>query len=118
MQGGVYDHNLRAVDGVGLTEIEMDSVITMVSVYVQGTARAAAEMATSVRDTGQTDAEWWSDYAPLLEKVFDPVKYPVAARVGQVAGETYQAAYDPKHGFEFGLARILDGVAALIDSRT
>ena len=112
-----YDHNLRAVDGVGLTEVEMDSVLTMVQVYVQGTARAAVEMATTVRDTGVTDDEWWSAYSPLLAKVFDPAKFPVAARVGKVAGETYQAAYDPKHGLEFGLARILDGVAALIGSR-
>jgi AcrR family transcriptional regulator len=112
-----YDHQLRAVDGVGLTELEMDSVVSMVAVYVQGTARAAAEAARSASDTGVTDDEWWSTYAPLLEKVFDPEKYPVAARVGQVAGETYQSAYDARHGFEFGLARILDGVAALIASR-
>jgi AcrR family transcriptional regulator len=113
----VYDHSLRAIDGIGLTELEMDLVVNIVSVYVQGSARAAAQAATSTSDTGQTDAEWWSVYAPLLEKVFDPEKYPVAARVGEVAGETYQSAYDAKHGFEFGLARILDGVAALIDSR-
>jgi AcrR family transcriptional regulator len=114
----VYDHQLRAVDGIGLTELEMDSVVSMVGVYVQGTARAAVEASASVRDTGQTDDEWWSDYAPLLEKVFDADKYPVAARVGAVAGETYQSAYDARHGFEFGLARILDGVAALVRSRT
>ncbi len=112
-----YDHQLRAVDGIGLTELEMDSVVSMVGVYVQGTARAAVEAASSAQDTGQTDDEWWSVYAPLLEKVFDAEKYPVAARVGAIAGETYQSAYDPKHGFEFGLARILDGVAALINSR-
>lgn len=112
-----YDHQLRAVDGIGLTELEMDSVVSMVGVYVQGTARAAAEAASSVQDTGQTDAEWWSTYSPLLEKVFDPEKYPVAARVGEIAGETYQSAYDAKHGFEFGLARILDGVESLINSR-
>jgi hypothetical protein len=112
-----YDYNLRAVDGIGLTELEMDSVVNMVAVYVQGSARAAAEAENSQRDTGQTDAEWWSTYAPLLEQVFDPVKYPVAARVGEVAGETYQSAYDARHGFEFGLARILDGVAALVSSR-
>jgi AcrR family transcriptional regulator len=112
-----YEHNLRAVDGIGLTELEMDSVVSMVGVYVQGTARAAVEAATSASDTGVTDAEWWSVYGPLLDKVFDPEKYPVSARVGAVAGETYQSAYDAKHGFEFGLARILDGVAALIDSR-
>ncbi|MCA1656012.1 MAG: TetR/AcrR family transcriptional regulator C-terminal domain-containing protein, partial [Pseudonocardiaceae bacterium] len=72
---------------------------------------------TSVRDTGQTDAEWWATYSPLLAKVFDPAKHPVAARVGEIAGQTYQSAYDAKHGFEFGLARILDGVAALITTR-
>jgi AcrR family transcriptional regulator len=112
-----YDYNLRAVDGIGLTELEMDSVVSMVAIYVQGTARAAAEAASSPADTGQTDAEWWETYAPLLEKVFDAEKYPVAARVGEVAGETYQSAYDAKHGFEFGLARILDGIAALISTR-
>jgi AcrR family transcriptional regulator len=113
-----YDHQLRAVDGIGLSELEMDSVINMVSVFVQGAARAAAEAATSTQDTGVTDDEWWSTYAPLLEKVFDAEKYPVAARVGSVAGETYQSAYDANHGFEFGLARILDGVEALIRSRS
>ncbi len=112
-----YEHQLRAVDGIGLTELEMDSVVNLVSVYVQGSARAAAEAATSMQDTGVSDAEWWSVYGPLLEKVFDPEKYPVSARVGQIAGETYQSAYDAKHGFEFGLARILDGVAVLIAAR-
>ena len=113
-----YEHNLRAVDGIGLTELEMDSVVSMVGVYVQGTARAALEASMSTRDTGVTDAEWWSVYGPLLEKVFDAEAYPVAARVGDIAGQTYQSAYDAKHGFEFGLARILDGIEALITSRT
>jgi AcrR family transcriptional regulator len=112
-----YDHQLRAVDGIGLTELEMDSVVSMVGVYVQGTARAAIEAAASTRDTGVTDAEWWSVYGPLLEKVFDPEKYPVAARVGEIAGQTYQSAYDARHGFEFGLVRILDGVEALVRER-
>ena len=96
----------------------MDSVVNMVSVFVQGAARAAAEAATATRDTGVTDAEWWSTYGPVLETVFDAEKYPVAARVGAVAGETYQSAYDANRGFEFGLASILDGVAALIDGRS
>jgi AcrR family transcriptional regulator len=112
-----YDYNLRAVDGIGLTELEMDSVLNLVHVFVQGAARTSIEAAASASDTGQTDAEWWADYAPLLEKVFDAEKYPVAARVGAVAGEAYQSAYDPEHGFRFGLVRILDGVEALVVSR-
>jgi AcrR family transcriptional regulator len=112
-----YDYDLRAVDGIGLSELEMDSVVSLVSVYVQGAARVAVEAARSEQDTGMSDADWWAAQGPLLEKVFDAERYPVAARVGAIAGETYQAAYDPVHGFEFGLTRVLDGIATLIDSR-
>jgi hypothetical protein len=41
--------------------------------------------------------------------VFDPARFPTAARVGPAAGAAYQAAYDPEHAFAFGLERILDG---------
>ncbi len=112
-----YDRDLRAVDGIGLTDLEMDSVVSMVSVYVQGAARTAVDAAGSERDTGMTDAEWWDTYGPLLAKVFDASRYPLAARVGAAAGEANQSAYDPEHGFEFGLARILDGIEALVRSR-
>ncbi len=112
-----YDRDLRAVDGIGLSDLEMDSVVNLVAVFVQGAARTAVEAASSAADTGQTDEEWWSTYGPLLEKVFDARRYPVAARVGAAAGETHQSAYDPEHGFRFGLARLLDGIEALVSSR-
>jgi AcrR family transcriptional regulator len=112
-----YDRDLRAVDGIGLTDLEMDSVVNMVSVYVQGAARTAVDAADSEQDTGMTDAEWWETYGPLLAKVFDASRYPVAARVGAAAGEANQSAYDPVHGFEFGLERVLDGVEKLVEAR-
>jgi hypothetical protein len=112
-----YDRDLRAVDGIGLTDLEMDSVVSAVAVFVQGAARAAVEAAGSEQVTGQSDTQWWETYAPLLEKVFDPTRHPTAARVGAAYGETYQSAYDVEHGFRFGLERILDGVEMLIRSR-
>lgn len=112
-----YDHELRAVDGIGLTDLEMDSVVNLVHVFVQGAARTAIDAAASARDSGVTDAEWWDTYGPLLANVFDAEKYPVAARVGAVAGEAYQSAYDPEHGFRFGLDRLLDGIEALVVAR-
>ena len=57
-----------------------------------------------------TDEQWWGASAPHLSRVFDPGRYPTAARVGATAGEAYGAAYDFEHGFEFGLQRILDGI--------
>jgi AcrR family transcriptional regulator len=108
-----YDYELRAVDGVGLTDIEMDLVVTMVNDYVHGAVRSALA-AAALADSDTSDVEWWEEVAPLLERVYDPARFPVATRVGSAAGEEYNAAIDPDRAFEFGLARILDGVAALI----
>lgn len=113
-----YDHELRAVDGVGLTDVEMDSVVSLLAGHVEGAARRSIEATQAERRTGMTDLEWWEAHAPLLEKVLDLERYPVAARVGTAAGEEYGAASDPARAFEFGLQRILDGIAALIDSRS
>jgi len=110
-----YDRDLRAIDGSGLTDIQMDAVISLVIGFVQSTARAAVDVALAEQRTGLTDRQWWEAHAPLVEKVFDPLRYPLAARIGAAAGEANQAAYDPQQAFDFGLARILDGVAALID---
>jgi AcrR family transcriptional regulator len=112
-----YDYQLAAVEGTGLTDIEMDLVVTLVTDYVHGAVRGALAAASLPKDTGKTDDEWWAEIAPQLEKVYDAERFPLATRVGAAAGEEYQAALDPARAFEFGLARILDGVAALIERR-
>jgi AcrR family transcriptional regulator len=112
-----YDYELRAVAGLGLSEAEMDSVIGLVVGYTQGAARVAVEMGQAERHTGMTDKQWWETHGPLLARVFDPSRYPLAARVGEAAAAEYGSAYNPEYAFEFGLARILDGVAALIGER-
>ncbi|EHR52632.1 transcriptional regulator [Saccharomonospora marina XMU15] len=109
-----YDRDLRAVAGIGLTSIEMDLVVTLVVNYVHGAARGAVEYAQAERATGIADEEWWRRYEPLLTKVFDAEKFPVAAEVGAAAGQEYGAA-DPARAFEFGLERLLDGVAVLVE---
>lgn len=113
-----YDYELRAVEGIGLTDVEMDSVVSLVLGYVEGAARRSVEMSQAEQRTGISDEQWWRAVAPLLEAVFDPERYPTAARVGAAAGAAYGAAYDPDHAFEFGLQRVLDGIAALVDARS
>jgi AcrR family transcriptional regulator len=112
-----YEYELRAVEGIGLTDLEMDSVVTLVVGFVHGEARGMVDAAQVVRRTGMTDDEWWAASAPLLEKLVDYRQYPVASRVGSAAGEAYGAAGDPRHAFEFGLQRILDGVEVLVQGR-
>jgi len=112
-----YEYELRTVDGIGLTDIEMDSVLTLVLGHAEISARRAVDAAQTVEQSGLTDEEWWGASAPLLEQLVDGSRYPVAGRVGTAAGEAYNAASDPQHEFAFGLERVLDGVQALLDSR-
>ncbi|MGN9811730.1 TetR/AcrR family transcriptional regulator [Micromonospora sp. BQ11] len=112
-----YEYELRAVDGIGLTDLEMDAVVTLVGGFVHGAVRSAVEAAQAAARTGMTEQQWWQAHAPYLEKALDPRRFPLAARVGTAAGQEYQAAADPDRAFDFGLARILDGVETLVRDR-
>ena len=112
-----YDVELRAIDGIGLTDLEMDDVLTLVAGYVHGAARGAADAAAAEQSTGMSDVQWWYAHVPFLERIMDVRRYPTAARVGSAAGEAHQAAYNPRHAFEFGLSCVLDGVEKLVNGR-
>lgn len=112
-----YEHELTAVEGVGLSDVEMDGVVNLVVGHAQNCARAVADAERTQRDSGLTDEQWWQAWAPKLEKVLDTGRYPTAARVGEAVGAQFRAAYNPEHGFEFGLQRILDGIGDLIAER-
>jgi AcrR family transcriptional regulator len=109
-----YEAELRPLDGLGLSDIEMDAALTLVLTHVDGCARTRVMMDQTVRETGQTDVEWWLDVAPELDRLTDSSHFPVSSRVGMAAGETYQAAGNPEFVFTFGLERILAGIAELI----
>lgn len=111
-----YDFELGALDGIGLTDLEIDTLLSAVLAYVNGAAQTVVDAAQAPAQTGQTDDQWWEAQAPLLEKVFDAERWPVAARVGQAAGEAYGAG-NPEDAFEFGLQRLLDGIAAFVSTR-
>jgi hypothetical protein len=112
-----YEYELRAIADIGLTELEMDSIVTLVADHVEGAARRAVDAALAEQRTGMSDREWWDAHAPILSQVFDPARSPTATRVGAAAGEAHQAAYNPEHAFEFGLQRVLDGIEAFIARR-
>jgi AcrR family transcriptional regulator len=113
-----YEHELSALDGLGLSDIEMDAALTYVLGFVQGWARTAADARATQDDSGMNDEQWWAANAPLLAQILDTDTYPTAARVGSAAGAAQRGAYSAAHAFEFGWARVLDGLAALIDDRT
>ena len=112
-----YERELRELEGIGLNEIEMDSVVGLINGYVEGAVARAVAGEETERRTGITDEQWWRAHAPVLSRIADVELFPTAARVGAIAGAAHGSAYDPLHGFEFGLARVLDGIDVLVRSR-
>lgn len=111
-----YEHELGAFDGLGLSDLEMDAALTYVLGFVTAVVRIAIDSKTAGLDSGVTDQAWWERAEPLLAKVFDPAKFPLAARIGAAAGQAHAGAYSAEHAYEFGLARVLDGLAPVIDT--
>jgi AcrR family transcriptional regulator len=109
-----YDAELAAVDGLGLTDIDMDLVVGLVDDYVRGVAKGAVEAAEAQARTGLSDQQWWETYGPLLTDVLDPARYPTAVRVGAAAGAEYGATHDPGRSFRFGLQRVIDGIGIFV----
>jgi AcrR family transcriptional regulator len=112
-----YEYELSAFDGLGLDDVTIDDCLTYLLSFIQASARAAADAREAQRDSAMNDEQWWAAHAPLLARVFDESAYPTAARVGAAAGAAHGSAHSPGHAYDFGLRRVLDGLAALIDSR-
>ncbi|MFD7659593.1 TetR/AcrR family transcriptional regulator [Actinosynnema sp. NPDC059797] len=112
-----YERELAVIEGIGLTDVEMDAVITLVHTHVEGVARRRVEADRAVRRTGIDDEQWWRQVQPAIEAVFDPSRFPISARVGQAAGQAHRSAHNPEHAYAFGLDRLIQGVAALIAER-
>ena len=66
-----YEVELRAVDGLGLTEVEMDLLVTLVNGFVRGSVTGVHEKADAERATGITEAQWWAATEPYVAAVFD-----------------------------------------------
>lgn len=111
-----YEHELRALEGLGLDDVLMDASLTYLLSFVQAWARAAADARAVQRDTAMDDSEWWAARGPLLARVLDEAAYPIAARVGSAAGRAHSSAYNPTYSYAFGLERVLAGLSQLIDS--
>lgn len=110
-----YEFALRAVDGLGLSPVEMDMMVTTIGALAAGAARPQAQ-AKKVREaTGLSDDQWWYTIEPYLStRDFSP--YPVSNRIGPIIGELYGLG-DPDMSFKFAIERMLDGFAVLIERK-
>ena len=63
-----YEAELRPLDKLGLSDLEMDATLTLILTHIEGCARAMIALKQTQQDTGMTDAEWWVTQAPLLDR--------------------------------------------------
>lgn len=103
-----YEHELRAFDGLDLTDLDRDAALAHLLAFVAAHAREgrAALEARAVLD----DQRWWAVAGPLLGEVLDPTAFPTAVRVGEAVGAAYGSAAEPQRAWRFGLAVVLDGL--------
>jgi AcrR family transcriptional regulator len=104
-----YDHELRAFDGTPLTDLERDAALT----FVLDFTRASAPLLLPARQDDSFAAAWEASAERLGAYLGDA--FPVARRVGTAAGESMGAPYSGRHAWEFGLGRVLAGLAALVE---
>ena len=102
-----YEIELRAVDGMGLSEVQMDLLVTLLDGFVRGAFGSTAQAGVSRRDGGDPA----DSYA---RQVLDPDRFPTAARIASAAGEQLPDVDAPDRSFEFGLERLLDGIGVLM----
>jgi AcrR family transcriptional regulator len=110
-----YEWQLTAVDGLGLGDVEMDQTVVLLDGLAATAARSVHDVLAAERRSGLTELEWWEANAEALGEVMAGHSFPLAGRVGQAAGELYQAAQDPERQFRFGLARVVDGLLAYLE---
>ncbi|MBB1243401.1 TetR/AcrR family transcriptional regulator [Streptomyces durbertensis] len=113
------EYGLRALRGSGLDAGERLGVLTLLSEYVRGEAAVAADLAAAAREAGLSPAHMNAAYGRLLAGLADRERFPEVNAVldagvleaGGDGGTPSEAGED----FDFGLERVLDGVAALVD---
>ncbi|WP_328722029.1 TetR/AcrR family transcriptional regulator C-terminal domain-containing protein [Streptomyces sp. NBC_00247] len=101
---------LQALDGRGLDRQTHFTIHVTLFNYVRGTAINIEPEAVAEEFTGLTSDEWMDTQKPQLRQAFSAGAFPTLERI---TGAGYD--FDLDMLFEFGLQRLLDGFATLID---
>lgn len=108
------EYGLASLRDTGLDEGAKLSVMLLVSGYVRNDATLGASLAEAWQESAAVQ-EMMMAYPKLLARVTDPERFPAITAL--IASGVMDGPDDPDDEFAFGLERVLDGVAALVDQR-
>ncbi len=109
-----FEDALACMAGTGLTEARKASVVMLLSGYIRNVAATEADVLAAVLASGLSPDEWMASYPRMLAQLTDARRFPALTAFIE-AGVSDQAD-EPDTEFIFGLDRILDGIAILIES--
>ena len=109
-----FENALACMAGTGLSEARKASVIMLLAGYVRTLATTEADIGAAIRASGLAPSQWMAAYPRMLAELADPARFPALARF--IAAGVFEAEDGPDDEFSFGLDRILDGVAVLIEA--
>lgn len=107
-----FEMYMTGLADTGLTDQEKVAVISTVDAYTVGLCRYHIFSLQAEERTGMSDEEFWAAQEPVLIKAMETGNYPTLSRLSD---DAFAQSYEQT--FEFGLQRILDGIAVLIDDR-
>lgn len=107
-----YDRELHAFDETRLSDVERDAALTFVLDFVRASASRMRESAER-----EQFGSFWADAGPRLATYLGD-DAPLAQSVGRAAGESMGGPYDARVAWEFGLARVLDGLAGIVSEQS
>lgn len=102
---GWIDYGLQSLDGTGLGEDDQLGALLLLDGHVRGSAR----LANDLHDADDNAAPTFSE---AMSQVVQEERYPALARLIASGAIDSRADTDPAR-FEFGLARVLDGIEKL-----
>ncbi|EGD55983.1 TetR/AcrR family transcriptional regulator C-terminal domain-containing protein [Gordonia neofelifaecis] len=98
------------IDGRTWGDVDLDAVIASLRAFAVGSARSRVDRDVTYADSGMTDAQWWEVAGPSLAEAMPAGRYPISSRVGSTVGELFAGPGNVDHAYEFGLARLVDGI--------
>ncbi|CAM01944.1 TetR family transcriptional regulator [Saccharopolyspora erythraea NRRL 2338] len=104
-----YEHVLGILAGTGLAPAEVVAAVNLVGRFVDAEAAVLVEAARAERSSGVGHDEWWAARGSLYAWLD---RYPTLTALWEAGG--FDESEDP---FEFGLARVLDGIELLVGKR-
>lgn len=107
-----FERGLACLGRTSLSERQKVSVLLLVNGFVRSEALLASDLETAARAAGGPAKEARASYGRLLSTLIDRQRFPAIGAA--IDARVFEGPDGPLDEFDFGLERLLDGVAALM----